>query len=154
MGDPAQRGVDVTPLESLKARTETEGSEVAVVVKDGRILADWDFGKKRRAIHAMSATKSVVSLAIGRLIDEGKVQSLDQPFFDFFPEWRQGCKRLIAVRHRLNHTNRFPAAENGHFRSNPEGRSGDSQPGRWARLRDFALSRARNSRMEHAPWPM
>jgi len=52
----------------------------------------------------MSATKSVVSLADGRLIDEGKIKSLDQPVADFFLEWRQGRKRLITVRHLLNHT--------------------------------------------------
>ncbi len=84
VGDPAQRGVEVASLARLKARAEAEGSDAVVVVKDGRILADWDFGKTRGAIHAMWATKSVISLAIGRLIDEGEVQSLDQPVSDFF----------------------------------------------------------------------
>ena len=91
-------------LERLKARAEAEGSDAVVVVKDGRLIADWDFGKKRGPIEAMSATKSVVSLAIGRLIDQGKIKSLDQPVSDFFPEWKQGRKRLITVRHLLNHT--------------------------------------------------
>ncbi len=76
-----------------------------VVVKDGRIIDDWVFGKKWGAIRSMSATTSIVSLAIGRLIDEGQVQSLDQPVSDFFPEWRQGRKRLMTVRYRLNPTN-------------------------------------------------
>jgi CubicO group peptidase (beta-lactamase class C family) len=52
----------------------------------------------------MSATKSVVSLAIGRLIDEGKVKSIDQPVCEFYPEWKQGRKRQITIRHLLNHT--------------------------------------------------
>ena len=52
----------------------------------------------------MSATKSIVSLAIGRLIDSGKITSLDQPVSDFYPEWKQGRKKLITVRHLLNHT--------------------------------------------------
>jgi CubicO group peptidase (beta-lactamase class C family) len=52
----------------------------------------------------MSATKSVVSLAVGRLIDMGKIKSLDQPVYDFYPEWRQGRKRKITIRHLLSHT--------------------------------------------------
>ena len=37
-----------------------------VVVKDGKIVADWTFDKPAGPIEAMSATKSVVNLAIGR----------------------------------------------------------------------------------------
>jgi CubicO group peptidase (beta-lactamase class C family) len=103
-GDPAVLGVDLAALGRLKEKAEGEGSDAVVVVKDGKIIADWDFGKPRGPIAAMSATKSLVSLAVGRLIDEGKIKSLDQPVADFFPEWRQGRKRLITVRHLLNHT--------------------------------------------------
>jgi CubicO group peptidase (beta-lactamase class C family) len=103
-GDPARLGVDVAALGRLKAKAEAEGSDAVVVVKDGQLIADWDFGKERGPIHAMSATKSVVSLAVGRLIDEGKIQLLDQPVADFYPEWKQGRKRLITIRHLLNHT--------------------------------------------------
>jgi len=103
-GDPAQLGVDIAALGRLKAKAESEESDAVVIVKDGRLIADWVFGKKRGPIEAMSATKSVVSLAVGRLIDEGKIKSLDQPVSDFFLEWRQGRKRLITVRHLLNHT--------------------------------------------------
>ena len=52
----------------------------------------------------MSATKSIVSLAIGRLIDQGKIKSRHQLVSDFFLEWKQGRKRLITIRHLLNHT--------------------------------------------------
>ncbi len=103
-GDPAQLGIGLAALEKLKAKAESEDSDAVVVIKDGLLIADWDFGKKRGPIHAMSATKSVVNLAVGRLIDEGKIKSLDQPVSDFFLEWRQGRKRKITIRHLLNHT--------------------------------------------------
>ena len=102
--DAAAVGIDPTVLEKLKAKAEAEGSDAVVIVKDGKLIADWDFGKPRGPIEAMSATKSVVSLAVGKLIDEGKIKSLDQPVADFFPEWKQGRKRNITVRHLLNHT--------------------------------------------------
>jgi CubicO group peptidase (beta-lactamase class C family) len=52
----------------------------------------------------MSATKSIVNLAIGRLIDMGKITSIDQPVHEIYLEWKQGRKKLITVRHLLNHT--------------------------------------------------
>ena len=50
-----------------------------VIVKDGRLVADWDFGRPRGPIEAKSVTKSIVNLAIGLLIDRGRITSLDQP---------------------------------------------------------------------------
>jgi CubicO group peptidase (beta-lactamase class C family) len=100
----ADVGIDAAALQRLKARADKAGSDAVVVVKDGKLVADWDFGKPRGPIEAMSATKSIVNLAIGRLIDQGKIRSLDQPVCDFYPEWRQGRKRQITVRHLLNHT--------------------------------------------------
>ena len=39
--------------------------------KDGALVGEWYFGRPRGPIEAMSATKSVVNLAIGRLIHTG-----------------------------------------------------------------------------------
>lgn len=103
-GEAAELGIDEAALERLRQRAGEADSDAVVIVKDGRLVADRDFGRERGPIEAMSATKSIVNLAIGRLIDKGKIQSLDQPVCDFFPEWKQGRKKLITVRHLLNHT--------------------------------------------------
>ena len=68
------------------------------------MIADWDFGHQGEKIEAMSATKSIVNLAVGRLIDSGKIKSLEQPVCDFYPEWRQGRKQKITIRHLLSNT--------------------------------------------------
>lgn len=99
----ADVGIDTEVLQRLKVRAEA-GSDAVVVVKDGKLVADWTFGKPAGPIEAMSATKSIVNLAIGRLIDQAKIRSLDQPVADFYPEWRQGRKLKITIRHLLNHT--------------------------------------------------
>jgi Beta-lactamase class C and other penicillin binding proteins len=52
----------------------------------------------------MSCTKSIVNLAIGHLVDAGKIKSVDQPVHEFYPEWKQGQKKLITIKHLLNHT--------------------------------------------------
>ena len=82
--EPGAVGIDLVALERLKKRAEQTDSDVVVVVKDGKLVADWTFGKDRGPIHAMSATKSVVGLAVGRLIDDGKITSLDQPVCEFY----------------------------------------------------------------------
>ncbi len=97
-------GIDQAALERLHKRAAEADSDAVVIVKNGRLVADWDFGQPRGPIEAMSATKSIVSLAIGRLIDSGKIKSLDQPVSDFYPEWKQGRKKLITVRHVLSQT--------------------------------------------------
>jgi CubicO group peptidase (beta-lactamase class C family) len=53
----------------------------------------------------------VVSLAVGLLLDEGRIKSLDQPVSDFYPEWRQGAKRRITIRHLLTHTSGLQNAQ-------------------------------------------
>jgi CubicO group peptidase (beta-lactamase class C family) len=100
----ADVGVDPAALERLKKRAEQAGSDAVVVVQDGKLVADWDFGKPRGPIEAMSATKSIVSIAVGRLLDQKRIASLDQPVADFYREWRQGRKSRITIRHLLNHT--------------------------------------------------
>jgi CubicO group peptidase (beta-lactamase class C family) len=52
----------------------------------------------------MSVTKSVASLAIGRMIQEGQLDSLDLKLSELFPEWRQGSKERITLRHLLTHS--------------------------------------------------
>jgi CubicO group peptidase (beta-lactamase class C family) len=91
-------------LDQLLKRAEASKSDAVVIYKDGKLVGEWTFGKPEGPIEAMSATKSVVNLAIGRLIDTGKLTSLDQPVHELFPEWRQGRKQKITIRHLLNHT--------------------------------------------------
>jgi len=62
----------------------------------------------------MSCTKSVVGLAVGSLIADGALTDLEQPVWRFYPEWKQGAKQRITLRHLLNHTSglqNLPSAE-------------------------------------------
>jgi CubicO group peptidase (beta-lactamase class C family) len=120
-GEPAELGIDPGALERLRARAQEADSDAVVIVKDGRLVADWDFGRERGPIEAMSATKSIVNLAIGRLVDQGKIASLDQPVRDFYREWDQGRKKLITVRHLLDHTSGLQCqVTNGEIYASPD----------------------------------
>ena len=45
-----------------------------------------------------------MSLAIGFLFDEGKIESLDTPVSRWFTDWQDGPKSRITVRMLLTHT--------------------------------------------------
>jgi CubicO group peptidase (beta-lactamase class C family) len=101
-GDPIAEGLDPLALQRLLDRATEEHSGAVLIMRHGKLVAfkgSWD-----QKIYAMSATKSVVSLAVGRLIDDGRIRSLDQPVSDFFPEWKEGEKSKITIRMLLNHT--------------------------------------------------
>ncbi|MGH2586134.1 MAG: serine hydrolase domain-containing protein [Dehalococcoidia bacterium] len=89
---------------ALVQRAEETHSDALVVRHNGHVIGEWRFGSERDPIQTMSCTKSVVSLAVGALIDDGAISSLDQPVHEFYPEWRQGAKQRITIRHLLNHT--------------------------------------------------
>ncbi len=99
----AALAIDPGALEALKKRAAELDTDVLVVLVDGKVvLQTWLVGRPRKLISA-SVTKSVVAMAIGRLVTLGKLR-VDQPVADFYPEWRQGRKKLITVRHLLTHT--------------------------------------------------
>ena len=104
VGDPAAEGIDPAQLAALVERAAATSSDALVILKNGKLVGEWYFGKPRTPIETMSVTKSVVGLAVGLLIDEGKVASLDVPVHALFPEWNQGRKRAITLRHLVDHT--------------------------------------------------
>ncbi|MDQ4120347.1 MAG: beta-lactamase family protein [Acidobacteriota bacterium] len=96
--------VDSAKLARLLERGRETNSDAVIVIQDGKILAEEYYGKPKGAIYIASAGKSLTALAIGKLLDEGKIKSLDQPVSDFYPEWLQGNKKLITIRMLVNHT--------------------------------------------------
>jgi CubicO group peptidase (beta-lactamase class C family) len=102
--EPRASGLDAKALDALVRRATEADSDALVVLVDGKVVVEEYFDRPRAPIEAMSATKSIVALAVGRLVDQRKIPSLDTPVHTFYPEWRQGKKREITVRHLLNHT--------------------------------------------------
>jgi CubicO group peptidase (beta-lactamase class C family) len=100
----AQKIIDKIALDTLlKAANETQ-SDAIVIYKNGEIYGQYYFGKQPKPIGAMSVTKFISNLAIGKLITDGYLKSIDQPVTDFYPEWKQGMKKNITIRMLLNHT--------------------------------------------------
>jgi len=111
---PGGAGLAKPALDRLLQRARETQSDALVVLRGGYLVVEEHFGTEDGSIETMSATKSFVSLAVGLLLDEGRLRSLDQPVHEFFPEWKQGRKRTVTVRHLLSHTSglqNVPSAE-------------------------------------------
>ncbi len=92
-------------LDVLRKRAAESHSDSVIVFKNDELVLEWYADKMPPGpIDLMSCTKSIVNLAIGHLVDAGRIKSLDQPVHEFYPEWKQGQKKLITIKHLLNHT--------------------------------------------------
>ena len=49
-------------------------------------------------------TKFLAAMATAMLIDDRKIPSLDEPLVTWFPEWSDGRKAKVKLRHILAHT--------------------------------------------------
>lgn len=90
-------------LDPLLKRAEETNSDALVVMHQGKLVGTWRFGKPKQLIQTMSITKSIVNLAIGKLVTDGLLASIDEPVCTFYPEWKQGRKKNITTGHIMSH---------------------------------------------------
>jgi CubicO group peptidase (beta-lactamase class C family) len=91
-------------LETLVEAARASRSTALAIWQDGGLAYEWWFHGRPRLIETMSVTKSVVNLIVGRAVTLRLLEGADTPVHEFYPEWRQGKKRQITVRHLLSHT--------------------------------------------------
>ena len=103
--DPAQTGFDPVGLRVLLEHAKEERSSAIVILKDGKIGTEvYRDGYDGGPLAAMSASKSIVSIAVGMLVAENKL-SLDTRMGDLLPDWKDlGPKSEITVRQLVTHT--------------------------------------------------
>lgn len=89
-------------LELLNQARFTHSDAVVIRQFNREILVE-RFGKPKQLIPTMSITKSIVSLAFGKLFSLGLVNT-NEPLSSYYPEWKQGKKQHITLRHIMNHT--------------------------------------------------
>ncbi|MFM8949188.1 MAG: serine hydrolase domain-containing protein, partial [Bacteroidota bacterium] len=51
--------------------------------------------------NSFSMAKSVIGILIGIALDEGKIKSLDEPVYTYYPEYNHGENRKLTIRHLL-----------------------------------------------------
>ena len=74
-----------------------------LVIKDDSIQHEEYWGGYSDTSHtsSFSMAKTFISILVGIAIDEGKIKSLDAPVGDFLPEYKEGNKSKITIRHLL-----------------------------------------------------
>ncbi|HZH04557.1 MAG TPA: serine hydrolase [Myxococcaceae bacterium] len=101
---PAQVGLRPDKLAALIAEAQAAGSDSLVILKNGKVVVERYFGQEVGLIELMSATKGIVALAVGLLLADKKIPSLDTPLSTYYPEWRGGQKGQVTLRHVLTNT--------------------------------------------------
>ncbi|MCU0439513.1 MAG: beta-lactamase family protein [Raineya sp.] len=94
-------------IDTIKKYAIKTNSSDIYIQQNGKVLLNEIYEKDFQNAYVMSATKSIASLAIGILLTEGKLKSIDIPISQIFNErqdWKTGRKSLITVRHILSHT--------------------------------------------------
>lgn len=93
-------------LKKLLTKAEETHSEALIIYKNNELVVEKYFGigQADKKIESMSCTKSIVGLAVACLLTDGLIKSLDTPISDYYPEWKQGQKQLITIRHLVNMT--------------------------------------------------
>lgn len=72
-----------------------------LIIKDDSIRHEeyWDGYSDTSHTSSFSMAKTFISILVGIAIEEGKIKSLDEPVGDFLPEYQEGNKSKITIRH-------------------------------------------------------
>ncbi len=75
-----------------------------LVIQNGEILYEeyWDDYGKESLSNIFSATKSIVSLLIGIAIDQGKINSINDPIGKYLPEFSKDDRGMITIKNLLS----------------------------------------------------
>lgn len=95
--------IDPAAVERLVQRCRESESWGLVVLRDGKPVVERNFGHQEPC-NMMSATKSVTSMAVGLLLGDGKLTSVDTPLKEIFPQYKGAWKNRVTLRHLLEHT--------------------------------------------------
>jgi len=74
-----------------------------VIVRNDSLVHEqyWDGCNENSYNNSFSMAKSFVSILIGMAIEDGKIKSVDQPVGDFLPEFKDGKKSKLTIKHLL-----------------------------------------------------
>lgn len=104
---PEEAGMDAALLREHEAMARLSGADGVLVARGGRIVSEWYSPLYDEPVPTMSSVKSIAALLAGLLVAEGKL-SVDDPVSKYVPEWSEGERARVTVRHLLNMTAGLP----------------------------------------------
>ncbi len=92
-------------LDKAREYASERNSSALLIWRDGELEKEAYFGDFERdsLLVSKSLAKPITAILIGRALQQGHIQSLDQPVSDFITEWRDDPERSkILIRHLLD----------------------------------------------------
>ena len=105
---PEAQGMDSRALARLIDDVGAYKQDSVLIVRNGKIVADAYYAPYVAGVRhdLRSVTKSFLSTAVGILVQQGKLESVDRPVLDFFPDRTVANlderKKAITVQHLLD----------------------------------------------------
>ena len=103
---PEELTIDPAALAAARDYAQSKGSYGLLVWQGGKLqdAAYWQGFDRNRLIASKSMAKMIVGLVIGRAIEQGHIQSIDQPVSDFITEWKGTPKEKSTIRDFLQNS--------------------------------------------------
>jgi CubicO group peptidase (beta-lactamase class C family) len=114
--NPDPKHMDVDVLLDLLSEAESQGTDALLIAVGTTIVTEKYYVGSNTTHTIQSITKSVSSLLIGRLLETGKIPSVDAPISTWYPEWKQGAKAKVTLAQLLTHTSGLTDNEGELFR--------------------------------------
>jgi len=82
---------------------DTFGTTAYLVIRNNKIIHEqyWDGTTDSTQSNSFSVAKSIISLLIGCLIDEGKIKNVEQPVTDFLPDFKHTNGFTLTIKDLL-----------------------------------------------------
>lgn len=92
-------------LKELKQFGQETDADGLLVIHKGQILEEW-YNPDCDSVYMNTASlmKSLTGVMIGRLIQEGQINSEEDLVCDYWPEWKAGCENEVKIKHLLTMT--------------------------------------------------
>ncbi len=128
--DLQELGMNKQALERMLQGTKQESIHSVYIQKGGQPVLEYH-KEQDQLYYIYSCTKSIMSACLGIALEQGAIESIDQPLSDFFPELLEEgvdpLKRAITLRHLLNMTSGidWPEWTTWNYRTGPMRDSAD-----------------------------
>ena len=104
--NPESAGLDTSEVNDLMDFVKSEGNNTqsAILIRGSSIIAEYyaDKSDKDSIVTSWSVAKSFTSTLIGIAIDEGYINSIEDPITDYLPEWKGQDQDKILLKHLLS----------------------------------------------------
>lgn len=101
--------------QDLRQYIEDLDTRALLVIQNDTLVYEEYWGEHDEATlsNSFSIAKTVVALLVGIAVEEGKIGSLDEPVYKYVPEFKNGSRETITIRHLLEMASGLSWTESG-----------------------------------------